>query len=170
MSTFVAFVLGLLIGWVIEWVIDWIYWRRRSSAWLKQENELRERVKTAEARSADLERQLAVQKASLASAEDELRAAKAQTVLSNPVDISDAQPAPVRTMPVVHDDLVVIKGIGPVIAGKLNQVGIYSFEDLAAMTPERLRELVGDVISRLADEESIIEQAKQLAAKKSRGG
>jgi predicted flap endonuclease-1-like 5' DNA nuclease len=70
---------------------------------------------------------------------------------------------------VERDDLVVINGIGPVIAGKLYQAGISTFADLAALTPARLRELVGDTISRLADEESIIEQAKQLAAKKQGG-
>ncbi len=68
------------------------------------------------------------------------------------------------------DDLIVIKGIGPVIARKLNQAGIYTFQDLAALKKERLREIVGDMIQRLADEDDIIQQARELAAKKDRGG
>lgn len=65
--------------------------------------------------------------------------------------------------PPVPDDLIIIKGIGPVIARKLNESGIYTFKQLAAITPERLRQIVGDVIQRLADEQDIIDQAKVLA-------
>jgi predicted flap endonuclease-1-like 5' DNA nuclease len=71
-------------------------------------------------------------------------------------------------VPGIPDDLVVIKGIGPVIARKLNAAGIYTFRQLAALTPVQLREIVGDVIQRLADEDEIINQAKELAAKQDR--
>ncbi len=67
---------------------------------------------------------------------------------------------------VTHDDLEIIKGIGPVIANLLNQKGITTFRQLGAMTPEELRMLVGDRIQRLADEDSIIDQAKKLAEAK----
>ena len=65
---------------------------------------------------------------------------------------------------------MIIKGIGPVINRRLNQGGIYTYEQLAAITPARLREIVGDVIQRLADEDEIIAQAKELAARKAGGG
>jgi predicted flap endonuclease-1-like 5' DNA nuclease len=81
-----------------------------------------------------------------------------------------AAPEPAAPEPAAPDDLVVIKGIGLVINHKLNQAGIYTYEQLAAITPERLREIVGDVIQRLADEESIITQARDLAAKKKAEG
>lgn len=178
MSTFMAFILGLIVGWVIEWIIDWVYWRRRSWTSTQHEDMLRERLEKVEAQNAELERQLSLQKANQASlqeklsaAEAELSAAKASSELAARSQVlPDVEPTPVRSMPIIHDDLEVIKGIGPVIAKKLNAVGIYSFAELAALTPERLRELVGDVISRLADEDSIIEQAKQLAAHESQGG
>jgi predicted flap endonuclease-1-like 5' DNA nuclease len=63
------------------------------------------------------------------------------------------------------DDLIIIKGIGPVINRKLNQAGIYTFKQLAAITPARLREIVGEVIQRLADEETILAQARDLATR-----
>lgn len=181
MSTVMAFVLGLLAGWIIEWIIDWIYWRGRASSTSQQEAILQERLKAAEAKNADLEHQLSVQKANQASLQEklsfveaDLNAAKAELEAKSqtaPYGSAGESPVadttPVRAMPAlgIQDDLEVIKGIGPVIAKKLNDVGICSFADLAALTPERLRELVGDVISRLADEESIILQAKQLAEK-----
>ena len=79
-----------------------------------------------------------------------------------------AIPQAIDSTPVKPDDLIVIKGIGPVIAGKLNNAGIYTFKQLAAITPAQLREIVGDVIQRLADEQDIINQAKNLAAGRDR--
>ncbi len=154
MNTFAAIVLGLLLGWIAEWIIDWLYWRRWAAKWRKEEVLLRERLKVAEARSADLEHRLSIQSVNLASLQEKMSHA-------------DGLPAPeTRPAPAARDDLEVINGIGPVIAGKLYQAGICTFAALAALTPDRLRELTGDVISRLADEEDIIEQAKRLAGGK----
>lgn len=64
------------------------------------------------------------------------------------------------------DDLIIIKGIGPVINTKLNQAGITTFRQLANLTAPQLRAIVGDVIQRLADEDDIINQARELADQK----
>lgn len=64
------------------------------------------------------------------------------------------------------DNLQVIKGIGPVIEQKLNEAGIYTFEQLGKLTTADLRNILGDVIQRLANEESLLEQARELARKK----
>ena len=61
------------------------------------------------------------------------------------------------------DPLEKVKGIGPVIKRKLNDSGIFSFKQLGALTPEKLEEIVGEEIKRLADEDVIINQAKELA-------
>lgn len=72
-----------------------------------------------------------------------------------------------QAAPFERDDLEVIVGIGPVIARKLNEAGIYTFSDLGRLTASDLREKVGDMISRLADEEDILRQARLLAEQKS---
>jgi predicted flap endonuclease-1-like 5' DNA nuclease len=41
------------------------------------------------------------------------------------------------------DDLVDINGIGPVFAKRLNEAGITTFAQLAALTPEKAREITG---------------------------
>jgi predicted flap endonuclease-1-like 5' DNA nuclease len=64
---------------------------------------------------------------------------------------------------VVPDDLKIIKGIGPVIERKLNDGGVYTFEQLGNLTPSGLRRILGDAIERLADEESLLRQARDLA-------
>jgi predicted flap endonuclease-1-like 5' DNA nuclease len=74
---------------------------------------------------------------------------------------ADARPA-VKAPP---DDLKAIKGIGPVIERKLNEVGIYTFEQLGSLTPAGLRQMLGSVIERLANEESLLQQARDLARK-----
>lgn len=63
------------------------------------------------------------------------------------------------------DPLEKIKGIGPVIKTKLYSGGILSFKQLGNLTPAELEAIVGDDIKRLADEDEIIQQAKELAKK-----
>ena len=71
--------------------------------------------------------------------------------------------APVK---IVSDDLKVIKGIGPVIERKLNEAGIETFEQLGKLTPADLERILGKSIERLADEESLLQQARDLARRK----
>lgn len=68
------------------------------------------------------------------------------------------------------DDLEAIVGIGPVIARMLNQEGIFTFAELAALSADDLRRIVGDRIQQLADEDKILRQARQLAGEPARGG
>ena len=67
---------------------------------------------------------------------------------------------------VTPDDLKIIKGIGPVIERKLNDAGIRTFEQLGNLTPADLRRILGNSIERLADEESLLQQARDLARRK----
>jgi predicted flap endonuclease-1-like 5' DNA nuclease len=63
------------------------------------------------------------------------------------------------------DNLEKIKGIGPVIRRKLNEHGVFTFAELAELTAERLEEIVGQEIRRLANEEDLLRQAKEFAKK-----
>ena len=67
---------------------------------------------------------------------------------------------------VVPDDLKAIKGIGPVIERKLNDAGVYTFEQLGNLTASGLRRILGNTIERLSDEESLLRQARDLARRK----
>jgi large subunit ribosomal protein L21 len=84
-----------------------------------------------------------------------------------PVRAAAVAPLPVAAPAVEHkiarDDLQVIKGIGPVIERKLNEAGIYTFEQLGNLTPADLRRILGNAIERLSDEESLLQQARDLA-------
>lgn len=84
-------------------------------------------------------------------------------VLHAPQTVTPEKPAAVRPVPSTPDDLKVIKGIGTVIERKLNDAGISTFEQLGNLTPAQLRRILGNSIERLSNEESLLEQARDLA-------
>jgi len=62
-----------------------------------------------------------------------------------------------------------IRGIGTVIAKRLNQVGIYTFEQLAELTPDEFEAALDDLLQHFFDERSILRQAGELARIKKEG-
>jgi predicted flap endonuclease-1-like 5' DNA nuclease len=79
-------------------------------------------------------------------------------VIKPPVEAAPIPKQPSHTA----DDLTVIRGIGPGMAQRLHQAGIYTFAQLAAITPDELRRALGNV-GRLAKVETWITQARDLA-------
>jgi predicted flap endonuclease-1-like 5' DNA nuclease len=164
MSPFLTFVLGLLIGWLIEWIIDWVYWRRRWQVMKSDLDSCRESRTALEAELASLR-----SGGGRLAGDSDLRSVPGR---GEPLPVSSVEvqavDAGIRApaVPPIPDDLEVIDGIGPVIARKLNDAGFYTFEQLAELTPDSLRNILGDMIKRLADEESLIKQARDLATSK----
>lgn len=74
-----------------------------------------------------------------------------------------------KTPPADADDLKKIKGIGPVIAKRLNSAGIYKFEQLADLTLDEFEEALGDLLQRFINERAILRHARELADQKARG-
>jgi hypothetical protein len=66
------------------------------------------------------------------------------------------------------DDLKLIKGIGPVLAGRLHNGGIHTFAELASMSPARLAARVSGLSSRKIAVQAWIAQARELASEKKR--
>ena len=64
--------------------------------------------------------------------------------------------------PVRGDDLTIISGIGPTYARRLEAAGIHTFGQLAALTPEQLREVAG-LSAWQGDPEEWLLQARALA-------
>ena len=74
-----------------------------------------------------------------------------------------------KSSPADADDLKLIKGIGPVIAKRLNQAGIYKYEQLAELTLDEFEEALGDLLQRFINERAILRQARELSDKKMQG-
>ena len=86
-------------------------------------------------------------------------------------DVDVAKATPVVDMPTRsggRDDLTVIEGIGPKIAGLLRQAGINTFAELASASQERLHQILSDAGSRfqMADPTTWPEQSALAAAGK----
>jgi large subunit ribosomal protein L17 len=79
-----------------------------------------------------------------------------------------AEPAPSEPVaePAAADDLALIEGIGPKIAGVLTAAGITTFAQLASTDVARLTEILQEANLRLANAESWPEQAALAAAGK----
>ncbi len=141
MNIWVMFFSGILLGWLIEWIIDLVYWHQRYQLAESKQKQCKEHITALEI---------------------EVERLKKSQTSATAVEIPQVE--------IIPDDLKVIKGIGPVIQKKLNEAGIYTFEQLGAISVEKLRELLGDVIERLADEESLLEQARRLGNEKVKKG
>ena len=141
MGVIASIVLGLLLGWLLEWVIDWFYWRGRM-------------------------RPIAEENAWLIKDNEDLkeRLATIESKVSRKSQLSKTRPTGDRAS---KDNLQAIKGIGPVIAKRLNEAGIYTFEELSQLTPEELQEVMGPLAKRFfPKQESILTQAKDFAEQK----
>lgn len=155
MPSLLALFLGLLIGWFVEWIVDVIYWRRRFKE-----------MKLIELRG--LQREAELQKELDWLKQESTRLLERNKFLEKR-PTGESKTAPKIEEPIVPttpDNLQKIKGIGPVISKKLNEAGVFTYEQLAEQTPDTLRKMLGSMIERLADEGVLIEQAHQLALQK----
>lgn len=63
--------------------------------------------------------------------------------------------------------LEVLKGIGPASVKRLNKAGVHTFDELAQLEPEDLRNILGTVLKRAGITESqVIAEAKKFAQQK----
>ncbi len=62
-------------------------------------------------------------------------------------------------------DLQDIKGIGPVFSAALKKNGVHDFADLAKLSEDQLREVVGEQVEKLVDKKAILKQARRKEKK-----
>ncbi|MBI4927774.1 MAG: DUF4332 domain-containing protein [Anaerolineae bacterium] len=130
---------AIVIGILIGWIVEWIIdWLY----WRRKNSALKAEVVALTQQKNEAEGRLA------GMAKD-LEALKATAV---------------KVMP---DDLKVIKGIGPEIERLLHAAGIKSFAQLSELSVDRLQELLGERVKRLSNEQSLIDQAAELARQQS---
>ncbi|WP_420629523.1 hypothetical protein [Candidatus Leptofilum sp.] len=148
MNFWVGLIIGLILGWVIEWVIDWLFWRREDEG-------------TAVAsRTMDIDLQ---GKLAAVEAEKESLAARLQEALSKEPEVIVQEV--IKEVMVKQDRLQKIHGIGDVFTRRFNEAGVYSFAQLAAITPERAREIIDPEEWQNIEPEQWIAEAKQFAEK-----
>ena len=130
------FVTGLVIGLIIGWIIEWTI---DLIYWRRDESIASQKLAEAEARIRELELELE---------------------LAN----KQAEPPPMpQTAIHEKDQLEKINGIGPVFAKKLNNAGIFTFAELAAEDPQRIREIINPQDWQKIEPEEWIDEARQIA-------
>ena len=141
MGVIASIVLGLLIGWLVEWVIDWFYWRGRMRPVVEENARLAQD-------NADLKE----------------RVASLEMKVGSKSQLAKTRPTSDRAK---KDNLQAIKGVGPVISKRLNEAGIYTFEELSQLNANELEEIMGSLAKRFfPKQESILTQAREFAQQK----
>ncbi|MHA1548997.1 MAG: hypothetical protein ACTSYE_08690 [Alphaproteobacteria bacterium] len=180
--------LWLVIGFVIGVLVAWWYLNRQhkkladdlTNARRQAEEDLRtersahedtkrqlvdsrasgeEASKSPQAQTSELEQRMSEKDAEISRLQSELASAKAPTAHSQVVVTSEHLPA------AVPDDLTKIKGIGVVLQGKLHDLGVLTFQQIADLTPEDIEHINGvlDFPGRI-EREKWVEQAKAIVA------
>lgn len=150
MGIIASIVLGLLLGWLVEWVIDWFYWRGRMRPIVEENARLIKKNEELTKDNEDLKERLAYIEAKV----------------SRKSQLSKTRPTSDRAG---KDNLQAIRGVGPVIAKRLNEAGVYTFEELSRLSPDELQEIMGPLSKRFfPKQESILTQAKEFAEQKTR--
>jgi predicted flap endonuclease-1-like 5' DNA nuclease len=149
MNFWVGLIIGLIVGWVLEWVIDWLFWRREEEA-----------VAPSRMGTVDIDLQ---GKLSALEAEKESLAARLQEALNREPEVVIQEV--VKEVVVKADRLQKIHGIGDVFAHRFHDAGVLTFAQLAALSPERAREIINPEEWQAIDPEHWTAEAKQFAEK-----
>lgn len=135
---------GLIAGWVARGTAD------RFARQQVREAVEEDRLKLAQAQAVQLRNQLATNQEKLTAAEAEINRLRAELAQSSP-QVDRPQ-----------DPLEKIRGIGPVFAHRFREAGIYTFTELANLTPDQIEEIIAPKSWQKIEPEEWIAQAKQL--------
>ncbi len=142
-----VFFVGLIYGWLLRWVIDKIFLEDNLRILADENALLRQRLMTLEARKPQ-----------------EARALQRAEPAPLPVEHVEPIAASQEGMIVPHrDDLKMIKGIGPKMEKKLNDAGVYTFDQMSRLTPEQLQNVLGISKRVVQSSENFISQAKKFS-------
>ncbi len=153
MSVLAAFIIGLIVGWVIEWIIDWVYWRRgKTAAPPAGLEKCRGRVAELEQEIASYKNQLAVLQADINHSAPVPTAQRMERTAE--INARGMEPA------ADHKPLEEIKGVTAEMVQRLNAAGIHTAANLAALTPQKLKEILGGLVLQPGGEVEIVKQAR----------
>jgi predicted flap endonuclease-1-like 5' DNA nuclease len=145
-----VFFLGLVYGFLMRWVLDKIYLEENLRNLSNDNALLRQRIQSLETPFEAL------------SVQPE--AAGLPVEETGPVP--EGEPGPV---PPHRDDLKMIKGIGPKMEQKLNDAGVYTFDQMSRLTAAQLQAVLGLSKKVVQSSDNYISQAKKLAEEGPKG-
>jgi len=143
-----VFFLGLVYGLFMKYILDEIYTKNHLKRITNENALLRERIKSLEAKS-------------LKRTEERLQPVQR----TDPVTV--AQPAETIASSRA-DDLKLIKGIGPQMEKKLNNAGVYTFQQMSRLTTTELQNILGLSKRVTQNADNLITQARKFAQQNSK--
>jgi predicted flap endonuclease-1-like 5' DNA nuclease len=149
-----VFFVGLVFGWLMRWVIDKIFLEDNLRVLANENNLLRQRIQSLETPMPKQDRP----------------EQKMETGPTLPVE--QVKPtAATRSGPIApqQDDLKMIKGVGPQIEKKLNNAGVYTFDQMSRLSTEQLQAILGVSRRNVQNTDNLISQAKEFAQYGPRG-
>jgi predicted flap endonuclease-1-like 5' DNA nuclease len=155
MNPWIAFVLGLLIGWLVEWIIDWVYWRRKEQAAVESQAACKQQVAKLQTDLAAYPGQISMLKADNLQLQSTLKEKDAQ-IAELQAQLNSAQGK-------YRDNLLSLPGVEPEMAQRMKQAGLQTFQDVGALRPTRLKEILGSSTTQGNREAEIIKQARMAA-------
>lgn len=100
----------------------------------------------------------------VASAESSTKVATEPLIAPPQQKETHTVPADTLVKPSTQDDLKAINGIGPVYAGRLHSAGIQTFAQLAELSPDQIRQIIGtERSSHMIEPELWIAEARGLS-------
>lgn len=158
-SLFMTLFFGAALGWVARGMGNESLEQQRRSA-LEKAGATEAKMTQLLSKAAEVE-QVRQQLADAEATIRHLQAELSQLSPASPPPTTTPEP-PTSQSP--SDPLRQLAGIGPTFAKRLHEAGINSFADVAASSPERLREVVQAKAWQKVEPESWITQAQALMA------
>ena len=148
-----VFFVGLLFGLLMKWILDRIFLDDDLRTLADENAILRQRIRSLEAPRAQQSRPLQTQ-----------RTASLPVEHIEPVAVMGSGPTPPHL-----DDLKMIKGIGPKMEKKLNDAGVYTFDQMARLTTSELQAVLGISKRVVQNSDNLLSQARKLAEEGPKG-
>ncbi len=165
MVILVSLVVGFLGGWLLEYYLDLKYWEmraRRRGLFFNGKQDPATGPEKVAFLPADDGQLNATLREFLDKRETEIKTLQLE-LEKYQTRYEELEQKFERYMATHPDELVAVRGIGRIYQWKLRDAGISSYEQLANVTPERLREILEVPAWRKFEPEAWIEQAKVLA-------
>ena len=194
MNFFTGLIIGLIVGWVIEWLIDWFFWRRDDEQIRQKLATCEERVKALEGDLLTRAQTAAVPMPREQDPLEKINGVgpvfakrlneagiytfaelagqipnRIREIIS-PEEWQKVEPEKWvaearRIVGLKVDALEKINGVGPVFAKRLNGEGVYTFAELAKLTPDRVREIISPEDWQKIEPDKWVAEAGQMADK-----
>ena len=143
-----VFFIGLVYGWFMRWIVDKIFMDENLRIMTNENALLKQRIRTLESAQS--------------SGAIRVRQTTPDALPVEELERPGSSAAGLGVSP-HRDDLKLIKGVGPILEKKLNDAGVYNFEQMSRLTAGELQAILGVARRNDQNTENLISQARKFA-------